>query len=224
MTEIEERLRALRLDPPVPPPVEVIMVHGARARRRRRSVRTAVAGVAVGALALAATVGFAAVNTPSVGAPPSPESAVFAGLDHGVVVEVLANPQAQGNASINHADARDQLWQGEVMDWVLCRQMFNAYETWVSTGRAPPPPLFRQRPTHPVSSFIVGAIASDYDMYDQTFASGDPTKLRDLLTNESGCGAWVPATPGTAAPVIGDAVRGGPPAGGVRPWPAAPVP
>jgi hypothetical protein len=201
----------------------MIMADGARARRRRRSLRVALAGFAAGTLALAGTLGFASGDAPQVGAPPSPDSSVFAGLDPGVVKEVLANPQAEANASINDVQERDQLWQGEVMEWVMCRQMFNAYTTWSSGGPRPKAPLFVQRPTHPVSAQIVNAIHSDYQTYGQGIAANDITQLRDILTNESGCGSWVPARPGTKGPVIGDVVRGGPPPDGARPWPASPV-
>jgi hypothetical protein len=181
------------------------------------------AGGAAGVVALVAILGLASGDTPRVGAAPAADSAVFAGLDPGVVKEVLGNAQAQANASINPVGERDQLWQGEVMNWVMCRQMFNAYMAWTAGGQRPAEPTLDQRPTHPVSAHIVSEVQSDYRWYGEGIAANSITQLRDALTNQTGCGTWVPAKPGTKGPVIGDVVRGGPPGDG-RPWPAEPTP
>jgi hypothetical protein len=49
----------------------------------------------------------------------------------------------------------------------------------------------------------------DIRAFEQDLASGDITLLRDALTNPSGCGSWIPATPGdTNGPTIAEVVNG----------------
>ena len=142
---------------------------------------------------------------------PTAESPIFNGLPRDVVTEVLANPRAQENVRILPADAtvqRDALWQGMVINFVQCRQLLAIYQTWQETDNAPElPPLVL--PTLPGSSVVKDATIID-GFYRSEVASGDIAKLRADLTNESGCGPWIPANPGdVAGPTIADVVTSG---------------
>jgi hypothetical protein len=203
MSDIEVTLRTLAEELPTPPPVGVVMARGTHLRTRRRMV-SAVAAVALATTV--ATVGFAGSGTPPIGAPPKPTDPVFAGLDQSVVVEVLANPQAQQNTAILPVSQRNAMWQGMVENFVMCRQVLDVYQSWTATGTAPSDPLPITTPQHPAASFP--AVVNAYRFYDSEIASGDPSRLRNDLLNHSGCGVWVPANPGdSTGPTIADIVR-----------------
>lgn len=218
--EVKEILRASMS----PPPADGINLDAAiRGGRRRRATRRG-ASLAAVALAMAGvaiygtTVGTAGTPTePSTAglnlAPPdhrthpSVTDPIFAGLPPQVVNEVLQNPEAQANIAMPvSGQARDALWQGMVGNFVFCRQMLSFYETWHSTGAKPasfPTPV---TPEHPLSSYQ--DVLNTYAFYKTRVATGDIRVLQDLLLNDSGCGKWIPATPGdSTGPTIADVVR-----------------
>ncbi len=142
---------------------------------------------------------------------PSADSPIFLGLSTEVVSEVLANPKAQDNIRILPSDAtaqREALWQGMVLNFVQCRALLGVYETWQSTGKAPG--LAAQiLPTRPQEGVVRDAQVVD-QFYRAEIASGDISRLRSDLTNESGCGVWIPSKPGdTTGPTIADVVAAG---------------
>jgi hypothetical protein len=141
---------------------------------------------------------------------PSVDSAIFDGLPRDVVSEVLANPQAQDNVQIWPADATEQrnaLWQGMVINFVQCRQLLGIYQAWEVSSSAPElPPV--TLPANPVGSVVKDASVVD-SFYRSEIASGDIARLRADLTNESGCGAWIPVKPGdSSGPTIASLVGG----------------
>jgi hypothetical protein len=163
-------------------------------------------------LGLAAAVVFGTLAASSSGTPneswPTAQSPVFNGLPADTVSEVLSNPKAQDNIRILPSDAtseRNALWQGMVVNFEQCRDLLRVYQSWQSTGKAPA--LASQvLPTSPVAG-----VTSDAQLVDRFYraeiASGDISRLRDDLTNESGCGVWIPAKPGdTGGPTIADVV------------------
>ena len=131
---------------------------------------------------------------------PTAGSSIFNGLPRDVVTEVLENRRAQDNVRILPADEsvqRDALWQGMVINFVQCRQLLAVYETWQRTGDAADIPAL-VLPTAPVGSVVKDAALVDAT-YRSVLSSGHVSELRALLTNESGCGVWIPAKPGNAA-------------------------
>lgn len=175
-------------------------------RPRRRWALVAGAGAAAVA---AAVFSVGAANSDAARfALPSADSPLFDGLSQSVANEVLANPKAQSNASIwpsEDTEARAALWQGMVINFTQCRQLLGIYQNWKATGKASDlPPL--AIPANPAGDIISSAKIVDTD-YRGVLASGDISQLASLLQNESGCGVWIPATPGdTNGPVIADIV------------------
>lgn len=139
-------------------------------------------------------------------AEPSASATEFAGLDPQVVAEVLANPTAQHNAAGASAADRPSLWQGMVGNFILCRQMLDVYTTWRDTGRPPVKFPAAEQPTDALASYT--DLQRTYAFYRHEVASGDISRLRSDLSNDTGCGAWVPAHPGDAkGPTVADVVR-----------------
>ena len=206
MIDVETEIRSLaqqRL--PEPTPVQAIVARGSGLRARRRAVFTV---AVLAAACLVATVGVAASSTPSAGWP-TPDDPIFDGLPRTVVVEVLANPRAQDDVRILTPvapGARNSMWQGMVINFVQCRQLLVVYRTWSVTGR---PGVLAP---HPVPGYPQEPSYRDVQVIDRFYraaiASGDKARLRSDLLNESGCGVWVPATPGDAGgATIADVVR-----------------
>jgi hypothetical protein len=179
--------------------------------RFRSSLRRSPAVFGAGALVVAvvATVG---ANGPATRneAWPTADSPIFAGLPAAVVAEVLANPKAQANIRIvppEDTARRATLWQGMVTDFVQCRALLGVYRTWTATGKAPQAPASLV-PTTPTEDTLRESQIVD-SFYRSEIASGDIRRLRSDLLNESGCGVWIPATPGdVTGPTIADVVRG----------------
>lgn len=133
-------------------------------------------------------------------------SSVFAGLDSVVVQEVLDSPVASGkiNEETDLAD-RDSLAQGIVVNFITCRDVARAYEEWVTSGQAP--------------TLAPGAVPDDplawyeyepanRERLESAIASGDPSRLRPYLVEESSCGNWIPAKPGdVSGPTIREAIE-----------------
>jgi hypothetical protein len=149
-----------------------------------------------------------AANGPAAQNPvrPTADSPIFAGLPADVVAEVLANPAAQENIRIVPLDddaTRDSLWQGMVIGVVQCRELLGAYRTWIATGKAPQAPASLV-PVNPEPGMLHASQIED-SFWKREFASGDPRRLRADLLNVTGCGDWIPATPGgpTIAQVLG---------------------
>jgi hypothetical protein len=136
----------------------------------------------------------------------SAQDRVFEGLDPSVVAEVLESPAAEERVKGDDEPLMKARYQGMVRNFAACRAALEVYEEWMRTGVAPPFPE-QATPVNPAS------YAEDMDRDIATFqrvaAGGDISVLRLELTQDSGCGAWVPAKPGdTAGPTIRDVVRG----------------
>ena len=140
---------------------------------------------------------------------PTADSLVFAGLPKDVVNEVLANPRAQRNVKMWPSAATDQrnaLWQGMVINFVECRNVLAAYQSWNSSGKVPTLPAVAL-PATPVGAVVKDAMLVD-GFYRSEIKSGDVARLRVDLLNESGCGVWIPARPGDATgPTIADTIK-----------------
>ncbi len=97
-------------------------------------------------------------------------------------------------------------YQNIVRNFYACRSALSVYQEWVASGVAP------KFPNQPVpANPAMWAEDEDRDVADfkEAAASGDIERLRSELTNESGCGHWVPAKMGDlTGPTVGDVVRG----------------
>lgn len=141
--------------------------------------------------------------------PPAANSSLFEGLPEKVVVEVLENPRALSNVAIWPTDEsvqRNALWQGMAINFTQCRQMLGIYEIWSRTGEpASLPELVL--PSNPAGDVVASAKLVD-TAYRKLLAEGRLSELAAMLTNESGCGVWIPATPGDVnGPLIADVVK-----------------
>lgn len=135
-----------------------------------------------------------------VGAP------AFEGLDPVVVAEVLGNPAAQARAQGDEPAVALERYQGMVRNFTLCRDALQAYQTWQRTGSAPA--LAAQpQPANPAST--AKDMDADIERVTGILASGEISLLYDELTRDSGCGDWVPASPGDPqGPTVADVVEG----------------
>jgi hypothetical protein len=132
----------------------------------------------------------------------SPDGEHFAGLDAATVAEVLENPVAMQRIEGDSAEDRRMRLQGMVINFIVCRDLFRVYEAWMTTGVAPAPNPFPV-PDEPLADWP-GEFASDRSALE----SGDPDRLRQVLSGPSTCGEWIPVTPGEPdGPTIEDAVR-----------------
>ncbi len=230
-TQAKEVFRASMSEPPV----DVIDVDAAiRGGRRRRTVRrSSVIGATAAVVLLVATLAFSVSGWPRglIGGPstigqaavtaaddrtrPAATDSIFAGLPSDVVTEVLSNPAAQANIGMPlSADDRDSMWQGMVGAFVMCRQMLHVYTTWQQTGTPPTADFRIVTPTHPLQPSYKD-LTTLYAFYGSHMRAGHIKDLADDLTNDAGCGKWIPATPGDAAgPTIADVVGGSGPSAG----------
>lgn len=209
------------------PPIERIDVDAAiRGGRRRRMLRRSVsigttAAVAILVTSVAATVtgwprglagpftlGQAGVTSQDDRRHPSASDPIFAGLPSAVVAEVLRNPAAQANIDMPiSAEDRNSLWQGMVENFVMCRQLLHVYTSWRATGMPSTADFAIPKPTHPLQPSY-GDLTRLYPFYASHMKPGHIQDLAHDLTNDSGCGKWVPATPGDiTGPTIADVVR-----------------
>jgi hypothetical protein len=230
MTQAKEVFRASMSQPPA----DVIDVDAAiRGGRRRRRVQRAsiVSGTAAVALVLVtaalsitgwprglpgpATIGQAAVAAADDRMRPTASDSIFDGLPQGVVAEVLQNPAARANIGMPlSADDRDSMWQGMVGAFVMCRQMLHVYSTWQQTGTPPTGDFKIVTPSHPLQPSF-GELTTLYDFYGSHMKPGQIKDFAADLTNEAGCGNWIPAKPGDAGgPTIAHVVRGSGPLAG----------
>lgn len=132
----------------------------------------------------------------------------FQGLDPTVVSEVLANPVAVKKIDEEPAATRDSMAQGIVRNFIVCREFLVAYQDWQRTGLPPRDPSLPE-PTNPLDPSNT-AWLQEFPQYVATLHSGDPSRLRELLTNQSGCGSWIPASPGdVSGPTIASVVSSG---------------
>ena len=142
----------------------------------------------------------------SKAASPDADSPAFAGLDVNVVAEVLENPTAVERIKGEPDDTQDSMAQGIARNFIVCRNALDVYQTWIDTGVRPdlaPLPM----PDNPVDP-SARLWESDYASLEARAESGDPANLRDWLTLEGSCGAWIPANPGDPnGPTIADVVE-----------------
>jgi len=111
---------------------------------------------------------------------------VFAGLDRGVVQEVLASPAARSRVEGDDAETASARYQNMVRNFVACRSALAVYQEWIRVGVAPAFPR-QPQPEHP--SPVAGDMDRDIAQFVKEAASGDITVLREELTSDSGCGA-----------------------------------
>lgn len=146
--------------------------------------------------------GCAGSNDPGV----DPSSRAFAGLDSAVVREVVNSKIAKDRVAGDEATVAEARYQGMVRNFIVCRSALKSYEDWLQSGAAPELPA-QPKPTYPAST--AADMDKDIEAFKQDLKSGDITLLRDHLTNQSGCGNWIPAKPGDAnGPTIADVVNG----------------
>jgi hypothetical protein len=135
------------------------------------------------------------------------DSPVFAGLDQAVVEEVLDNPAATQKINEEPESTRASMAQGIVRNFLVCRDAYETYEGWITTGIRPelaplPTPDNPEEPSN-------GDWATAYSALEDRVASGESDQLREWLTAEGSCGAWIPADPDQAdGPTIRDAIDG----------------
>ncbi|MFT3861939.1 hypothetical protein [Micropruina sp.] len=136
----------------------------------------------------------------------SAQDPAFAGLPHELVAEVLESPVAKQRVAGDDEALAKARYQGMVRNYAACRAALAVYQEWMRTGRAaayPPQP----RPSNPAS--FAEDMDRDIANFRQLARSGDISLLRQELTSDSGCGAWIPAKPGDpSGPTISDVVRG----------------
>ena len=138
----------------------------------------------------------------------SPDAEHFAGLDREVVAEVMSDPIALERLG-QEADAdRESMAQGMVRNFAVCRDAFELYARWITTGEpgslAPlPVPDAPREPSH-------GSWPGEYARFEAAVTSGDPDRLREQLTANGACGQWIPARPNDASGLtIAEAIEAG---------------
>lgn len=130
----------------------------------------------------------------------------FAGLDQAVVKEVLDSKIARERVEGDEHSAAVGRYQGMVRNFVACRDALGVYQSWVKTGTAPKFPA-QAKPANPAP--FAEDMDREIDTFTKEVSSGDISLLRDHLTNQSGCGNWIPAQPGDeSGATIADVVRG----------------
>lgn len=172
-----------------------VAARAARAGHASRTVKRLAALVLLSGLAgCTAGIGTVAADDPA-----------FAGLDPAVVKEVLDNPVAQERAKSDDPTDERSVYQGIVRNFIGCRSALAAYQEWVHTGTAPPLPD-QPKPTNVMPSNRSMQVA--IKLWQDALASGDISLLRANLTNESGCGVWIPAKPNDVnGPSVADVVN-----------------
>ncbi|MDO5503569.1 MAG: hypothetical protein Q4G67_10390 [Actinomycetia bacterium] len=128
-------------------------------------------------------------------------------MDPVVVREVLENPVAMESIEMEEElDARDSMAQGIVANFMTCRDVARVYEEWSATG-TPPPFAAWPEPTKPLAWYRWEP--GQRERLEGAVDSGDIEALRVFVTSESGCGNWIPATPGDInGPTIRDHILG----------------
>lgn len=136
------------------------------------------------------------------------DNPIFTGIDPATVQEVLASEAVKSRLVGDSDEQRQMRLQGTAANFVLCRQAYDAYRSWLTTGTPPrlPAPINFEHPIQPaVQQYVL-----DRKEFTAHLESGEISALRSHLVNETGCGAWIPVNPGEqTGPTIADAVRGG---------------
>jgi hypothetical protein len=129
------------------------------------------------------------------------------GLDAVVVEEILNSQIVSKRLSGMAEDATAAMRQGIAMNFPLCRAAYSAYKTWLETGEVGELAEINQ-PDQPIQ-LVMQQYSRDRALFSDALHSGDIAILRDLLTNQSGCGAWITVSPGVeSGQTIAKAVRG----------------
>lgn len=131
----------------------------------------------------------------------------FAGLDSEVTKEVLASPVAEDRVAGDDPAVASARYQGIVRNFVLCRDAYASYKTWLKSGESPGLPR-QPNPTNPAPT--AGDMEADIKLFRDDLDSGDISLVRERLSSANGCGGWIPATPGDlSGQTIADAVKAG---------------
>ena len=157
-------------------------------------------------LLVAISVCLMALSACSGDAEVSKQAGYFEGLDPEVVDEVLNDPVAAQKIEEEPEETKASMAQGIVRNYVICREAFQAYREWTTTGQAPelepmPSPDDPEEPSNE-------SVENDYAAVKAAIESGEPQQLRLRLTAEGGCGNWIPAEPGDReGPTIKEAIE-----------------
>jgi len=171
--------------------------HGILARKHVGMFRNSRLAVGVVAVSLILNVSACSGNDQ-----PTPDAPYFAGLDPAVVAEVLANPVAQSRIEGDAQADKERRLQGMVINFIVCRDMYRVYETWLTTGVAPEPSPIPQ-PHDPRADWN-----TQFGVLTDAARSGDIDRLRSVIIGEGTCGNWIPLHPGQPdGPTIEDAIR-----------------
>lgn len=151
---------------------------------------------------LAVFVGFKSSQENQIGI----ESKIFAGLPRELVEEVLANPVAISNTQGLERHDVEKLWQGQAINFMMCREFLVVYQEWVTTGQ--PPPELPEIATTAYRSEAFTNMSSMYDLYNNLVTAGNIDEFRFALTGDGTCGEWIPAEPSDInGKTIADAVK-----------------
>jgi len=116
------------------------------------------------------------------------------GLNKKVILEVLNNSEVEDRLAGLPEETATAMRQGIALNFSLCRAAFDSYEDWYLTGT--PSELAQiEEPAKPIDTAF-SQFKRDKQQFISAINSGDISILRDLLTNESGCGVWIPVEPG----------------------------
>lgn len=175
-----------------------VTLGAAAARGRWRSGRLRMFAVTAGCMMVTSC----AANAVTISA----QDPAFAGLPHELVAEVLESPVAKQRVAGDDEALAKARYQGMVRNYSACRAALAVYQEWVRSGSPPAYPP-QPRPSNPAS--FAEDMDRDIANFRQLARSGDISLLRQELTSDSGCGAWIPAKPGDpSGPTISDVVRG----------------
>ena len=98
------------------------------------------------------------------------------------------------------------MWQGMVQNFAICREATRVYLEWQKSGSAPKVAR-SQPPSNPEQPSADDAVRA-WEYYEKLAKQGDIEQLRQALTSESSCGAWIPAKPGDIkGPTIADTLK-----------------
>lgn len=147
--------------------------------------------------ALLAAVVVSGCSSDNLAAGLDPDGQYFEGLDPLVVDEVLADPyRLDALLYLVPEDDREGQAQVMVVNTILCRDGYQYYQEWTTTGVAPEIPELA-KPTNPDDDFYPLVVQITYADFVDTIESGDPEELRIWLAEtDSCCGQFVPVIPG----------------------------
>lgn len=140
---------------------------------------------------------------------PSPineDSAIFKSFPTEITQEVLQNLKAISNTGGLKREDQEILWQGQIINFQMCRQMLNVYQSWISAGT--PPDSLPSIQNGAFNSTVFVNMSSMYDYYNKIAESGSIDDFREALTADGSCGVWIPAKPNDVnGPSIADVVN-----------------